>query len=77
MSVLINKKACDNARECSCIEDCPSKVFYLDEEMQKYNIKVCPSLLLAENGEIIKVFEDFCHINEKEKLFEYFKKTEV
>ncbi|MDD3187547.1 MAG: 4Fe-4S binding protein [Bacilli bacterium] len=34
MSVLINKKRCDNAKECSCIESCPTKAFYWDEENQ-------------------------------------------
>lgn len=205
MSVLINKKVCDNAKECSCIEECPSKAFYFDQEkntiavinnlctkcricmiacpagavkvarneeeyqrikkeyhedirteeelfvdrygaapinedylfdielleelildsnrpllvelfkddetihcliqsipiseiinelnnnatyrkvevidngqLGKYNIKTCPSLLLVENGKVIKTFEGFCHIKEKEKLLEYFKnKMEV
>ena len=32
MSVLINKKRCDNADACSCIEGCPTKAFYWDSE---------------------------------------------
>lgn len=31
MAVLINKKRCDNSRECSCIVECPNKAFYWDE----------------------------------------------
>lgn len=34
MSVLINKKRCDNASVCSCIADCPTKAFYWDEKKQ-------------------------------------------
>lgn len=32
MSVLINKKRCDNADACSCISECPTKAFYWDTE---------------------------------------------
>jgi Fe-S-cluster-containing hydrogenase components 1 len=32
MSVLINKKRCDNADVCPCIEECPVKAFSWDEE---------------------------------------------
>ncbi len=32
MGVLINKKRCDNADVCPCIEGCPSKAFYYDKE---------------------------------------------
>lgn len=34
MSVLINKKRCDNANVCSCIAECPTKAFYWDEKKQ-------------------------------------------
>lgn len=34
MSVLINKKRCDNADACSCISECPTKAFYWDTENQ-------------------------------------------
>lgn len=30
MSVLINKKRCDNADVCSCISECPTGAFYWD-----------------------------------------------
>lgn len=32
MGVLINKKRCDNAEVCPCIEGCPQKAFYYDKE---------------------------------------------
>lgn len=32
MSVLINKKRCDNADVCSCIGECPTKAFHFDKE---------------------------------------------
>ncbi len=31
MGVLINKKRCDNAEACPCIEGCPAKAFYYDK----------------------------------------------
>lgn len=30
MSVLINKKRCDNTDICPCILECPNKAFYWD-----------------------------------------------
>lgn len=39
MAVLINKKVCDNARECSCIEECPNHAFYYDEENDTIAVK--------------------------------------
>lgn len=39
MSVLINKKMCDNARECSCIVECPNKAFYYDEANETVAVK--------------------------------------
>jgi len=32
MSVLINKKRCDNADVCSCISECPTHAFYWDRK---------------------------------------------
>jgi len=31
MSVLINKKRCDNRDICPCIEECPTRAFYYDD----------------------------------------------
>ena len=35
MSILINWKICDNAKECSGIEICPTKALFWDEENKK------------------------------------------
>ena len=37
MSVLINKKRCDNADVCSCISECPTGAFYWDADKKNYS----------------------------------------
>lgn len=32
MAVLVNKKRCDNAKECSCVSECPTGAFVWDDE---------------------------------------------
>jgi NAD-dependent dihydropyrimidine dehydrogenase PreA subunit len=44
MAVLVNKKRCDNAKECSCIGECPTGAFAWNEE--KNSIAVDNSLCI-------------------------------
>jgi Fe-S-cluster-containing hydrogenase component 2 len=39
MSVLINKKVCDNSSGCSCINECPNKAFCYDENKKSVAVK--------------------------------------
>lgn len=38
MAVLINKKRCDNAKECSCIDECPTKAFTWDDKKRTVSV---------------------------------------
>lgn len=68
MGVLINKKRCDNASVCPCIENCPTKAFYYDTKKNTVavhnelciNCRKC--MLICEAG-AVKVFR-----NEEELL---------
>ena len=63
MSVLINKKRCDNADACSCIEECPTKAFYWDEENQTVavdnNLCInCRNCMISCEAGAVKVARD-------------------
>ena len=52
MAVLVNFKICDNAKECSCIQECPVGAFYWDESSKSIAIKdsVCTLCGICENA---------------------------
>lgn len=61
MGVLINKKRCDNARECSCIDACPAKAFKYDEERETVAVENslcvnCRTCMIACEAGAVKVF---------------------
>jgi len=63
MTVLINKKRCDNARECSCIVECPNKAFYWDEANKTIAVKEslctkCRICMIACLAGAVKVSRD-------------------
>ena len=63
MTVLINKKRCDNSRECSCIVECPNKAFYWDEANKTIAVKEslctkCRICMIACLAGAVKVSRD-------------------
>ncbi len=63
MSVLINKKRCDNADACSCIEGCPTKAFYWDPEKETIavdnNLCInCRNCMISCEAGAVKVARD-------------------
>lgn len=61
MGVLINKKRCDNARACSCIESCPAQAFRYDEEKKSVAVDNslcinCRNCMIACEAGAVKVF---------------------
>ena len=63
MTVLINKKRCDNANICPCIEACPTKAFFWNEEQQSVAVNNslcinCRQCVIACEAGAVKVARD-------------------
>ena len=61
MGVLINKKRCDNAEACSCIESCPTKAFYYDKKGKTVAVKNelcinCRQCMISCEAGAVKVY---------------------
>lgn len=63
MGVLINKKRCDNAESCPCIDGCPAKAFYFDKEKDTVAVHNelcinCRNCMIACEAGAVKVFRN-------------------
>lgn len=63
MGVLINKKRCDNAEACPCIDNCPAKAFYFDKDKNTVAVHNelcinCRNCMIACEAGAVKVFRN-------------------
>lgn len=63
MGVLINKKRCDNAESCPCIDGCPAKAFYFDKEKNSVAVHNelcinCRNCMITCEAGAVKVFRN-------------------